>query len=200
MVVLVAIGGTSLLWFRRKRRRARRMQAQEREGLSRGEENLFKKLGRRARLFKEKENNPGSGENDSTSGRPVHKFDNDEQPPVQQIPEPVLVRESLDVPNWLPELPSHQAISLHNSVATAPPPSFRGSVAQTNPTLQRLRQNLAGLEEPILPPPRALFTRQSTLSSIYAESVMSSAPSSRPSTIVYASPLRPRPVTRNTPR
>lgn len=188
------------MWFRRKRRRARRMGAQGSVGLARGEENLFKKLGRRTGFLRGKKHDQGSGEKNPTSGHSVHKLDNDKQPPVQQIPEPVLVRESLDVPNWLPELPSHQAISLHNSVATAPPPSSRGSVAQTNPTLQRLRQNLVGAEEPLFPPPRALFTRQSTLSSNYAESVMSSAPSSRPSTIVYASPLRPRPATRNAPR
>lgn len=188
------------MWFRRKRRRARRMEAHESTVQTRGGERLFQKIGRRARSLRGKKHNQGSGEKGPTSGPPVQELDNEEQPPVQQIPDRVLVRESLDVPNWLPELPSHQEISLHNSVATAPPPSSTGSVAQMNPTLQRLRQNLAGAEEPLFPPPKALFTRQSTMSSNYAESVVSSVASSRPSTIVYTSPLRPRPATRNAPR
>ena len=33
---------------------------------------------------------------------PVHEPDVAGQPPVQQIPERVLVREGLDVPKWLP--------------------------------------------------------------------------------------------------
>lgn len=198
--MLVVLGGISLLWFRRKRRRARQMRARESKGMTRGNGSLFKKIGRRVRLPGRDNYNQGSGERDTTSVPAVHKLDINEQPAVQQTPERVLVRESLDVPKWLPELPSHQAISLHNSMATAPPLSSRGSFAQTNPTLQRLRQNLAGAEDSLLPPPRALFTRQSTWSSNYAESVMSSAPSSRPSTIIYASPLRPRPFTRNGPR
>lgn len=168
--------------------------------MTRGDGSLFKKIGRRVRLLGRDKYNQGSGERDATSVPSVHKADIDEPPAVQQTPGRVLVRESLEVPKWLPELPSHQAISLHNSVVTAPPPSSRGSLAQTNPTLQRLRQNLAGAEDPLSPPPRAVFARQSTWSSNYAESVMSSAPSSRPSTIVYASPLRPPPVTRNAPR
>lgn len=198
MIVLVVIGGTSLLWFRRQRRRARRIRARENESLIRTDRNLFKKIGDRVGLFGGKKRDRGSRAKDTTSVSTVHNLDVREQPPVQQIPEPALVRESLDGPKWLPELPSHQAISLHNSVATAPP--SRGSLSQTNPTLQRFRQNLAGAEDPLSAPPRALFTRQSTMSSNYAESVMSSAPSSRPSTIVYPSPLRPRPATRHAPR
>lgn len=199
MVALVVIGSASLLWFRRRRRRARHRKAREKEGLARGHESLFRKIGRRAGLFGGEKYNQRSGGRGPTS-EPVHESDVDGQPPVQQIPERVLVRESLDAPKWLPELPPHQEISLHNSMATAPPPPSRGSLAQMNPTLQRLRQNLAGAEDPLPPPPQALFTRQSTLSSIYAESVVSSAPSSRPSTIVYPSPLRPRPATRRAPR
>lgn len=195
MIVLVVIGGTLLLWFRRQRRRARRMGTRKNESRARRGGSLFKRIGGRVGLFWGKKNGRGSREKDTTS---VSTVGIGEQPPVQQIPEPVLVRESLDGPKWLPELPSHQAISLHNSVATAPP--SRGSLAQSNPTLQRLRQNLIGAEDPLPPPPRALITRQSTMSSVYAESMTSSAPSSRPSTIVYPSPLRPRPATRHAPR
>lgn len=187
-----------LLWFRRQRRRARRMGTHENESRARREKSLFKKIGGRVGLFGRKKHDRGSREKDTTSVSTVHTLGIDEQPPLQQIQEPVLVRESLDGPKWLPELPSHQAISLHNSVATAPP--SRGSLAQSNPTLQRLRQNLIGAEDPLPPPPRALITRQSTMSSVYAESMTSSAPSSRPSTIVYPSPLRPRPATRHAPR
>lgn len=200
VIVLVVIAGTSLLFFRRKRRRACYAKSHGSEGRKRGDGNLFSKIGRQAGLSGGKRHNEVAGEKDSTSVS-VHKLDVDEQPPVQQIPERVLVRESLDAPKWLPQLPSHQDIGLHNSVATAAPPS-RGSLAQSNPTgtLQRLRENLTVAEDPISLPPRALFTRQSTVSSNYSESVVSSAPSSRPSTIVYASPLRPRPTARNAPR
>lgn len=197
--MLVVIGGASLLWFRRQRRRRRHMKAHEKEGLARGRARLLPKVGRQAGLFGGEKCNQRSGGRGPTS-MPVQEPEVAGQPPVQQIPERVLVRESLDVPKWLPELPPHQELSLRNSMATAPPPPSRGSLAQTNPTLQRLRQNLEGAEDPLPPPPQALFTRQSTFSSIYAESVVSSAPSSRPSTIVYASPLRPRPSTRRAPR
>lgn len=175
------------------------MKAHEKEGLARGHERLFRKIGRRAGLFGGKKYNQRSGGRGPTSV-PIDETDVDGQPPVQQIPERVLIRESMDVPKWLPELPPHQEISLHNSMAITLPSPSRGSFVQKNPTLQRLRQSLAGAEDPLPPPPQALFTRQSTLSSIYADSVVSSAPSSRPSTIVYPSPLRPRPATRRAPR
>lgn len=177
------------------------MKAHGKGGPARERERLFRKVGRRAGLFGGEKYTQRSGGRGPTSV-PVHEPDVAGQPPVQQIPERVLIRESLDrdVPKWLPELPPHQELSLRNSMATAPPPPSRGSLAQTNPTLQRLRQNLEGAEDPLPPPPQALFARQSTFSSIYAESVVSSAPSSRPSTIVYASPLRPRPSTRRAPR
>lgn len=175
------------------------MKAHEKGRLARWHARLFRKIGRQAGLFGGEKYNQRSGGRGPTSV-PVHEPNVAGQPPVQQIPERVLIRESLDVPKWLPELPPHQELSLHNSVATAPPPPSSGSLAQTNPTLQRLRQNLEGAEDPLPPPPQALFARQSTFSSVYAESVVSSAPSSRPSTIVYASPLRPRPATRRAPR
>lgn len=197
MIILVAIGGASLLWWQKRRRSARRIQAHGRQG--RGDRSLLSKIGRRAKFF-------GTGKYSSkpkdviSNSALAHKLDADEPPPTQQIPEPVLILESTGPPKWLPELPSHQEINLQNPVATAPPPpSSRRSGAQPNLTLQRLHQNLAaqGVDSPLSLPPRALFTRQSTMSSNYAESMMSSAPSSRPSTIVYPSPLRPRPVTRN---
>lgn len=201
MIVLVVIGGTLLLWLRRKRRRARRVKTHGSgsDNMARADESLLKKIGRRAGFFGKKKHKQGSGEK-SPASVPVHKLDVDDQVPVQRTPESVLVRESLEGPNWLPELPSHQEINLRNSAATAPPPPSRGTSVQTNPTLQQLREKLAGPEDPLPPPPRAFLTRQPTMSSIYAESVVSSAPSSRPSTIVYASPLRPRPVTRHAPR
>lgn len=191
VIVLVAIGGASLLWWQRKRRSARRGRAHGSRSKSDG--NLWSKISRRAGLSKPQAS--------ISTSIPDHKLDFDEQPPVQQVPEPVLIRDSPKASEWLPELPSHQDINLHNSVTTGPtPPSSSASVAQNNLTLQRLQQDLAGAEGQLPLPPRALFTRQSTLSSNYAESIMSSAPSSRPSTIVYPSPLRPRPVTRKAPQ
>lgn len=197
MIVLVAIGGASLLWWQRKRRTTRQTQGHRHP--RRSDVSLWSRICRRAGLYGGYKFSPKPEETNPTRMR-VNKLDVDELPPAQQIPESVLVRESHDGPNWLPELPSHQEINLHNSVATAPPPPSRGSVAQTNLTLQRLHQNLVGSDGPLSLPPRALVTRQSTMSSTYADSLMSSAPSSRPSTIVYPSPLRPRPTTRNAPR
>lgn len=145
------------------------------------------------------ENTSRRGNDDPSSGRFLQGNLNYTDAVSGQLgPGDVLVRESFHVPKWLPELPSHEAIILSGSAIAAPRPVSMEKFAQKKPTLQLMRKSHPDESEgPLSPPPRAFFSRQSTLSSNYTDS---SAPSSRPSTIVYASPLRPRPVPRITSR
>jgi hypothetical protein len=204
VLVLLTIGGASLLWWQRRRSATR--QTNGHESPRRADRNLS--VGRRARrLFRgKKHNNPEPSEGPTSTTAPARKLDIDGQASkMQQAPEPLLIRDSEgpEVPSrWLPELPPHREFILESSVGTVPPPYSRASPAQTSLTLQRLHQDLVGgsTDGTLAPPPRALFMRQSATPSNYTESIISSAPSSRPSTIVYSSPLRPRPVPRNGPR
>lgn len=216
-----------LTLVQRKRRKGRHAKTHSNGHLGRRDEGLFSNLGNGARFLGGRRSavparparqigvgeqlavhqvhpdvphaSPGGNDGESLSHSPQGSPLGAEAVSSDEISRQELVRENPQVPKWLPELPAHQEIILPISVATAPAPPPRESSARTKPTLQMVK-NLAESESPLPPPPPALFNRQSTWSSTYADSTMSSAPSSRPSTIVYPSPLRPRPVTRNPPR